>query len=91
MTVKQLRGLLDNADDDATVVLYDAMNEGDTFCTWAAQVYKSDYRAYCQSDSITDICEHPHNKLFVLYGDGLVAMEAETVCPEDLKYFSRAK
>lgn len=70
MTVKELKEILNSVDDEAIVVLYDGLDEGDVFCTTALQVLKDHYHGYCQGDTcVEDNCT---DKLFVLAGWGTV-------------------
>ena len=69
MNVKQLKEILKTVNDDAEVVLYDGLDEGDVWCTEAVEIPRSQYDPYCQADScLRD--EDYNGKLFVLAGFG---------------------
>ena len=71
MTVKELKELLNEADDDTVVVLYDGVDEGDAFVTTAIQIKRENYIGYCQGDSCLDFEDGDGpDKVFVLAGWG---------------------
>lgn len=95
MTVKELKELLNAADDDAVVVLYDGYDEGDVYCTTAVQVAKENYTAYCQDRTCVEDGEInnlgtdcPDNKLFVLAGWGSPYDELDEVKNADIHLIS---
>ena len=83
MTAKELKEILNGVDDDAVVVLYDGLDEGDVFCTTALQVLKENYTGYCQGDTCVE--SDCADKLFVLAGWGTV-YEALDRCKNERIY-----
>ena len=69
MKARELKDILQNIDDDADVLLYDGLDEGDVFCTIAAQIDANHYIGSCKGGSCTDDdCDA--TKFFVLAGFG---------------------
>lgn len=69
MTVKELKERLDKADENATIILYSGIDEGDVYATTAIQTEKKFYGPYCKGDTVTDDLEK-QTKLFVIAGFG---------------------
>ena len=69
MTVKELKERLEKADENATVVIYDGIDEGDLFATTAIPTEKKFYDPYCKWGTVTGKLEK-QTKLFVIAGFG---------------------
>lgn len=70
MTVKELKELLKDVDDNAVVLLYDGVDEGDVWCTDVVSVNRENYDGYCKGDSCVREADATPDKLFVLAGFG---------------------
>ncbi len=66
MTVGMLKDCLKDMDDDLVVVVYDDMDEGDTFLYHKPIVCTRDEFRYCQGDSVT--CDDEEGKLYCYFG-----------------------
>lgn len=67
MKVKELKEKLEHVSDDAEVVLYDGLDEGDVFCEEVEETTAEEYDHYCKADSYVDELE-ANTKICVLLG-----------------------